>query len=246
MRIAPPNAILTLLHNKGNDEMTMTATELDALLGARFSCRAYRSDPVPAATIEQIVATAQQVPSWCNAQPWQLNITTGDETDRFRAALQNEVATSPENPDITFPTEYSGIYRDRRRACGWQLYDAVGVEKGDRTGSAKQTMQNFALFGAPHTAIVSSPAQLGPYGAMDAGGFVTAFTIAAQSLGVATIAQAAVARHGPFLHRCFDIPDDRLILCAISFGYGDMDHPANSFRTPRADVSQIIQWHGQD
>lgn len=223
--------------------MTISATDLDALFAARHSCRAYRSDPVPKADIEQIVSIARRVPSWCNAQPWQVNITSGAETDRFRDALQAEVVTGSPAPDLPHPSGYSGVHKDRRRACGWQLYEAVGVEKGDRVASAAQMMQNFALFGAPHTAIVSSPAELGPYGAMDTGGFVTAFTIAAQTLGVASVAQAAVASYAPFLHRYFDIPEDRLILCAISFGYADTDHPANAFRTERATTGDIISWH---
>lgn len=103
-------------------------------------------------------------------------------------------------------------------------------------------MQNFSLFGAPHCAIVSSPAELGAYGAMDCGGFVTAFTLAAQALGVATIPQAAIASYSPFLRRYFQIPEDRLILCAISFGYSDTEHPANSFRTDRAALPEIVDW----
>ncbi|MES0863661.1 nitroreductase [Ruegeria sp. SCPT10] len=222
----------------------MTLSALNNLLEQRHSCRAFRPDPVPTEQIEQIVASALRVPSWCNAQPWQLVITRGEETDRFRQALQNEVATGQPTPDIPFPTSYSGPYQDRRRACGWALYKAVGVERGDREGSAKQMMENYSLFKAPHCAILSTPAELGPYGAMDCGGFVTAFTLAAQALGIASIPQAAVAAYGPFLHRYFDIPEDRLILCALSFGYSDTDHPANSFRTDRAALGDIVDWRG--
>lgn len=42
----------------------MTANELDTLMAARFSCRGFKPDPVPRATIEAIVATARRVPSW--------------------------------------------------------------------------------------------------------------------------------------------------------------------------------------
>jgi nitroreductase len=225
--------------------MTISATDLDALFAARRSCRAYKPDLVPKTDIAQIVSIARRVPSWCNAQPWQVSVTSGAETDRFRDALQAEVATGSPAPDLPHPTGYSGVYKDRRRTCGWQLYEAVGIAKGDRAASGAQMMQNFALFGAPHTAIISSPAELGPYGAMDTGGFVTAFTIAAQALGVASIAQAAVANYGPFLHQYFDIPEDRLILCAISFGYPDAEHPANAFQTERADVDDIVTWHNE-
>ncbi|MEX0316764.1 MAG: nitroreductase [Ruegeria sp.] len=220
----------------------MTLTDLDDLLARRHSCRAFLPDPVPREQIEQVIASARRAPSWCNAQPWHVTITSGTETDAFRAALLQEAATGSPAPDLPFPTSYSGVYQDRRRACGWALYEAVGVEKGDRAGSARQMMQNFSLFGAPHCTIVSSPAELGPYGAMDCGGFVTAFTLAAEALGIASIPQAAVASYGPFLHRYFDIPEDRLILCAISFGYPDADHPANGFRTERADLSEVVDW----
>ena len=73
---------------------------------------------------------------------------------------------------------------------------------------------------------------------------MTGFTIAAQAHGVASIGQAAVACCGPFLHRYFDLPRDRLILCAISFGYADADHPANAFRTERADLDEFVEWRG--
>ncbi len=222
----------------------MTLSVLNELLHGRHSCRAFHPDPVPKDQIEQIIASAGRVPSWCNAQPWHVTVTSGAETDRFREALQKEVTSAAAAPDLPFPTGYSGAYQDRRRACGWALYEAVGVEKGDRAASDHQMMQNFALFGAPHCAIISSPAELGPYGAMDCGGFVTAFTLAAQAMGIASIPQAAIATYGPFLHRHFEIPDDRLILCAISFGYPDTDHPANGFRTDRAPLDQIVDWRG--
>ena len=222
----------------------MTLDDFDTLMAQRYSCRGFRPDPVPRAVIEGIVGAARRGPSWCNAQPWQVILTSGEETERFRAALIEEARTGGHDPDLAFPTGYSGAYRDRRRTCGWQLYEAVGVEKGDRAGSARQMMENFALFGAPHCAIVTSPAELGAYGALDCGGFVTAFTLAAQAAGVASIPQAAVASHAPFLHRWFDIPDDRLVLCAISFGYADPNHPANRFRTERAELADIVDWRG--
>ena len=220
-------------------------TRFDALTGLlddRYSCRAFRADEVPRSDIERIIDAARRVPSWCNAQPWQVTITSGAATEKFRTALQAEVAAGTPAPDLASPEGYPGVYGDRRRTCGWQLYEAVGVEKGDRAASAKQMMRNYALFDAPHVAIISSPRALGPYGAMDTGGFVTAFSLAATACGVDTIPQAAIAFYSAFVRRYFDLGDDRLVLCAISFGYADTDHPANSFRTDRATVDDIVDW----
>lgn len=212
------------------------------ILQARFSCRAFLPDPVDRDSVAQIVSAARHVPSWCNAQPWQVIVTSGAETDRFRAALYDTASKTAPAPDLPWPDAYPGVYGARRRACGFQLYDAVGVEKGDRARATQQMMENYRLFGAPHVAIITSPRALGPYGAMDTGGFVTAFCLAAQALGVATVPQAAIAAQAPFVRAHFDIPEDRMILCAISFGYADTDHPANSFRTERAGVDDILDW----
>ncbi|MEH6675028.1 MAG: nitroreductase family protein [Sulfitobacter sp.] len=222
--------------------MTQIDTFTD-ILKARSSCRAFRPDPVDEAVITRIVETARHVPSWCNAQPWQLTVTKGAATDRFRDALAQEIAKgTPPAADLDWPASYSGVYGDRRRACGFQLYDAVGIDKADRAGRAAQMVRNYALFDAPHVAIVTSPAELGAYGALDSGGFVTAFTLAATALGVATIAQAAIAAYAPTVRNHFGLSQDRLILCAISFGYADEAAPINRFRTQRARPADIIDW----
>ncbi|MGH1354121.1 MAG: nitroreductase [Thalassovita sp.] len=223
--------------------MTEEFEAFNALMHSRHSCRGFKPDPVPKKVVEQITIAAARVPTWCNAQPWQLHITQGAETHRFRTALQKAATTQTPQPEMSWPRRYEGVYKDRRRTCGFQLYEAVGVARGDRAASAAQMMQNYALFGAPHVAIVTSEADLGPYGAMDCGGFVAAFTIAAQAAGVATIVQAAIAGFAPTVRTFFAIPETRNILCAISFGYEDPDHPANGFRTERAAVDDVISWH---
>ncbi len=217
---------------------------LSALLAARHSCRAFRPDPVDRADIERILTAAQRVPTWCNSQPWQVVVTSGEETDRLRAALTAEAASAPQNTDLPFPTAYTGARQERRRTCGWQLYDAVGVTRGDRAASARQMMQNFAFFGAPHVALITSATELGGYGALDCGGFITGFTLAAQALGIATIAQAAPAGFSPFLHDWFDLGPERMVLAVVSFGHADPDHPANSFRTGRAPLDEWVTWRG--
>lgn len=223
----------------------MTAIDtLTQIMADRYSCRAFVPEPVPDADLIRIIETARHVPSWCNAQPWQVEITRGAGTERLRRALMQAArAASPPAPDLTWPSTYSGAYAERRRTCGFQLYEALGIEKSDRAGRREQMLRNYAFFDAPHVAILHSPAELGPYGAMDTGGFVAAFTLAATALGIATIAQAAIAAYAPLLKDHLHIAEDRLILCAISLGYADTDAPANQFRTNRAEAANILRWH---
>ncbi len=219
------------------------ATVVESLLKQRHSCRGFLPTPLPRATIEQIAAMAQATASWCNAQPWKLTLLSGKARDQLSAALVDAAqAGRPSAPDFDWPAGYPGELGERRRACGFALYDSVGIARGDRSASARQALENFRFFGAPHVAVITSPVELGTYGAVDCGGYVATFMLAAQSLGVASIAQAAIASWSDVVRRTLDLPAERRVVCAISFGLEDAAHPANGFRTARADASEVIDW----
>ena len=215
---------------------------LERLLSTRHSCRGFLREPVADDLIVRILGISQRTPSWCNAQPWQVIITKGPATERFRRSLCDHVAKNPPAPDMAFPREYRGAYLERRRACGFRLYEAVGVARGDREAYAKQGFENYKLFGAPHVAIVTSDEALGTYGAVDCGAYVNNFLLAAQSVGIASIPQAALASHSKFVREHFGLGDDRLVVCGISFGYEDRASRANSFRTNRVSLDEVVTW----
>jgi len=230
--------------------LPVDAETLARLVSTRHSCRGYLPDAVPHATIEAMLRIAQGTASWCNSQPWQAIVTEGEATERFRDALYahatgnrwEDQKTRPEQPDFAFPARYVGIYKERQRETGWALYRSVGVAHGDREASGKQMLENFRLFGAPHVMIITTEEDLGVYGAIDCGAYVANIMLAAQSLGIATIAQAALAGVSDFIRAHFRIPPERKIVCGISFGYADPGHPANGFRTTRAELDQVVKF----
>jgi nitroreductase len=227
------------------DDRASAADTLTTLLMNRHSCRAYRPDPVPHATIVRALEIAQRTASWCNVQPWNVTITSGAATERFRQALVRHVEEAgwPDytpDGDFPFPQRYEGIYNVRRKETAWVYYDCVGIARDDRAASARQTFENFRLFGAPHFMLVTTPRKLGVYGAVDCGAYVGNFMLAAESLGVASIAQAAIAMASSFVRGHFGIGDDQMAVCGISFGFADRDHPFNGFRTTRAELSENV------
>ena len=88
------------------DGVPNDAAVLSRLLASRYSCRAYKPEPVPHDLIEQMLLIAQNTASWCNSQPWQTIVT--------EVAGHADVAmpTAPERRGV-------GIFRpfvnDRRR-----------------------------------------------------------------------------------------------------------------------------------
>jgi len=211
---------------------------LEELLNARYSVRAFLPKPVPREIIDRMLTAAQRTASWCNSQPWQVLIASGEAKERFRKEIHAAAISGAEQGhDFTPPREYLGVYLDRRRESGFQLYNTLGIPKGDKLAYAKQALENYNFFGAPHVAIIHTDEPLGIYGAIDCGAYVGNFMLAAQALGLGTIAQAALARHSSLIRRHFNLPDDRRIVCGMSFGYADHGNLVNSYRTSRATLA---------
>lgn len=217
---------------------------LARLVEARSSCRAYRDAPVADALIERLLAVAARSASWCNVQPWHATLLSGEARrrmgERLLAAIDGGEAM---RPDIAFPTEYAGIYGERRRESGFALYEALGVARDDKARRAAEMRRNFDFFGAPHVLILSAPTALGEYGLLDCGLFVGAFLLAVEAAGLGAISQASVALHSGLLRETLALPRERRIVCAIAFGHPHRDHRANSCRTARApivDVAEIV------
>src|SRR3979411_3320274 len=214
---------------------------LEDLLQERFSCRAFLPDQVPRATIDRVLTAAQRTASWCNSQPWQVVIASGEAKERFRKAIYAEASSgAPQDGDFEFPREYMGVYLELQRESGFQLYNTLGIARGDKAAYAKQALENYNFFGAPHVAIIHTTEALGVYGAIDCGAYVSNFMLAAQALGLGPIPQAALARHSLLIRRHFNLGDDRRVVCGISFGFADHAHKVNSYRTSRASIADTV------
>ena len=214
---------------------------LEELLNERYSVRAFLPQQVPRATIEQVLKVAQRTASWCNSQPWQVVIASGEAKERFRKLIYAEAASgAKDDSDFTPPREYLGVYLERRRESGFQLYNTLGIARGDKAAYGKQALQNYNFNGAPHVAIIHTDEPLGIYGAIDCGAYVSNFMLAAQALGLGTIPQAALARQSGLIRRHFKLGDNRRVVCGISFGFADNAHKVNSYRTSRASVADTV------
>ncbi len=220
------------------------ALALNELLDKRYSCRDYLPTRVDNALIKTLLLTAMKTASWCNSQPWRVHIAEGAATERFRRGLYaasekaGGVAASPDS-DIPFPAEYRGAYLARRREYASQLYASASVAPDDRLGSARVGMRNFELFGAPQVMILTTPRELGTYGAVDCGAFIFSFMLAARAFGIGAIAQASVAMFSPFVREFFKIDESFNVLCGISFGYENRENPVNAFRTSRVGLEDV-------
>lgn len=223
--------------------MSDALDHLSVLLDERWTCREFLPDEVPAEDLRRLLALAQRSPSWCNTQPWQVEVTSGDATRRVREALREHVLAQPQQPDFAWPEGYPGVYGERRRECGFQLYDTLGIDRADKAARLVQMLRNFDLFGAPHLLLVTTEASLGTWGALDCGTWLQTLLLGAQAMGLAAAPQAALAGYAPFFREHFGLPDSRRVVVGVSLGYADTGAPVNAFRTSRAALDDAVRWH---
>lgn len=216
---------------------------LHQILSGRYSCRAYRPDPVPRTVLERAFAAAQRTPSWCNTQPWQVHVVSGPARDALADRLHALAAAGePAEPDFPFPPGYEGVYRERRKVCGVQLYESLGIGRDDRARARAQALENFRGFGAPHMAFVTTEAALGVYGMLDCGLYLMSLMLCLEAEGVSTVAQAALASYPRCVREQFGLAPHRKLVCGLSFGYADEVAPVNGYRTARETQRDVVQW----
>ena len=223
----------------------MSVDWLTQVLRARRSVRAFAPTPLDRDELEGLFADAQRAPSWCNIQPWRVQVTGGAVTRTISTALLEAARSQPPAPEVPFPTEYPEPYQARRRACGGALYGAMGIERGDQKGRIDAWLRNYELFDAPHLAVVSRERVLGEYATLDVGVWLGFLFVAAAARGVAMCAMASIAAYPAVLRSHLDIPEREQILFGITLGR-EGDAPANRCRTEREDVKDWIRFVGFD
>lgn len=214
---------------------------LENLISGRYSCRAYRPEPLPKNLVIRILEAAQRTVSDCNIQPWQVYIISGERLEHIRTEMFRKASSGAGVvADIPPIPIYTGVFQERRRSCGWTLYSTLGIQKGDREGGARQAMENFKFFDAPHLALITTHSSLGPRALLDCGGYLTSFLLAAQALGVGAVAQASIAQRADVFRKEMSLPDEHHIVCGIAFGWPDSGHLANAGRTSRATLNEAV------
>jgi nitroreductase len=218
--------------------------ELAELWSQRRSMRAFRPEPIPTDDLRAMFAAAQYAPSWCNIQPWRVAVTLPPKTAELSTALVTAAKSGLPHADVPFPLDYPPPYKDHRRACGVALYQAMGVAKDDGAGRYDAWLRNYALFDAPHVAVVACDRRLGPYAFVDVGVWLGYVLTAAASLGIDTCPMASVAAYPEPLRAHLPIAETDIVLFGLALGRADAAAPANACRTSRDAVDANVTFVG--
>jgi nitroreductase len=217
---------------------------------SRIACRWFLDKPVDPALIRVLIERAARAASGGNLQSWHLYALTGAPLAALKAQVAAHIDShDPRHDDAEYPIYPATMwepYKARREEHGVQLYGALGIARDDAAGRLDQYKRNFEFFNAPVALFIAIDRKLGPGQWGDLGGYIAALMYLARGHGLDTCPQESWARMHRLVRAFVQMPPEQMLFCAVAIGYGDHAHPANSFRSPRADVDTFCKFFGFD
>ena len=232
--------------------------DFSQFLASRRSTRDFLSTQVPPEIIEQILKDGLTAPSWSNTRPFKVAVASGDIRDRIsteflsrwsvlskimRKGIMNKLriiysryGLPTSNRLIVKP--YPAELKPRAERVGREMYEILGVVRGDRSARDQQWAKNYSFFGAPVELFVYVHKSLHIYAASDAGLMMQNLMLSAHAHGLGTCAQGAVAIWDDVVRKEFDVPKGYRLLCGISLGYPS-ESSINDFKANRLEVEEL-------
>jgi nitroreductase len=214
---------------------------IEQILQQRSSCRSFSKQGVDSELLQKIFSAAQQSPSNCNVQPWQVLVVSGKKKDELKNKLiQNVMQQQKPNPDFNWNVAYTGEHRDRQFGSANALYTAMDIGREEKQKRQMAMLRNWAFFDAPHVAIFTLDKYLDIMGAVDMGIYAQTLSLLLQEQGISSCMQGALGQFPGPIRDMFELPEERGILFGMSFGYADEAADVNKARTDRAELGESV------
>jgi nitroreductase len=218
--------------------------ELKEAATTRYSCRAFKPDPVPEALIREILAIAVRSPSYANTQPWEVAVATGKtlaELNKKRDELIK--ANVPANPDMPPQPVWPAPCLERTKAFAAMRQEVMNQAKADPASRFDTTTQGSPVFGAPVAIFLFIDKALLDWSIYDMGLFSQSLVLAADDKGLGTCIQAGIVLYPDEVRKILGIPDTKKLVVGISIGYPLKESKMNQMRTARTDIRELTKWY---
>src|SRR3984893_6497047 len=217
----------------------VTPMDVFEAVETRIACRWFLDRPVDATIVRDLITRAARAASGGNLQSWQIYALAGAPLAALKRRVADHIAGhDPRHDDAEYPIYPATMwepYKSRREEHGVQLYGALGIDRGDAAARLEQYKRNFEFFNAPVALFIAIDRKLGPGQWADLGGYIHALAFLARGYCLDISPQEFGARMLSIGDAIVDMPPEQMLFCAVAIGYGDHGHPANSFRSPRAE-----------
>jgi len=216
--------------------------ELWQAIRERKSIRAYKHDPIPKETIEEILRLTIHAPSAINLQPWEFIVVTGEEKERLsrkliKAYKEKQISCSPGNVKPLPET-----YRQRGIASSESMepyLKQIGVPFKQFTNEGSC---NF--YGAPVAIIICLDDSFSKARMVDIGIALGYLVLSAHGFGLATCPIGLIAAYEDEIKDLLNIPENKNVIIGIALGYPDWENPVSRYKSPRENLDKLVRWIG--
>lgn len=232
--------------------------DFSKFLASRRSTREFQSTPLPEGLLQELLTDALTAPSWSNTRPFKVAIATGDAKDRISEEFQkrwNVLARFRSGGlwikikillrGYGLPTSnrlmvrpYVAELKPRAERVGKELYEWIGIQRGDRKARDAQWGRNYEFFGAPVELFIFIHKSLHVYAANDAGLMLQNLILSAHARGLGTCLQGAVILWDDVVRKEFEISDDYRLLTGLAIGY-PKEAKINEFKAHRLSIDDV-------
>ncbi|MDO9124011.1 MAG: nitroreductase [Deltaproteobacteria bacterium] len=206
----------------------------------RKSFRAFKSDPIPRETIQEILTLASHAPSAINLQPWDLIVVTGEERERLsrrliKAYKEKQISCGPGNVK-PLPKTFA-----KRGAKTLELMNPFFEEMGvDPNQFINEGSCNF--YGAPVAIFFCLDDSFPKARVVDIGLALGYLILTAHEFRLGTCPIGLITAYEDEIKELLNIPENKMVVIGVALGYPDEKSPINRFKSPREDIGNLIRW----
>jgi len=225
--------------------MTPVMTVSEAV-ASRRSVRRFLDRSVDEALLRDILERAARAPSGGNIQPWHIRVVTGDRLAEFNALMARRVAEAPQGEGAeydVYPQRLAPAYQQRTFEVGLLLYERMGIPREDKAGRARWFARNFAFFGAPVGLFCHVDRDHGPPQWADLGMYLQTVMLLLREAGLDSCPQECWALYHRTVDGFLGVPPEQMLFAGMAIGWADPTAPENQVETPRAAVSEILEFN---
>ena len=223
--------------------------EFEEVIRGRRSIRGYKDEPVPKKVIQEVIELANRAPSSMNTQPWHFHVVTGKPLDLIREGnTDRNMSGVPPSREIRQHGAYKGIHRDRQKTIAAQLFEAMGIDWGDKAKRQDWVLRGFRQFDAPVSIVVTYDQELADndVAIFDCGAAVNGLVNAAWSKGLGAVINGQGIMQSPVVREHASIPEEEVIMTCVAMGYPRDDFAANAVVSQRRIVDEVTNFVGFD
>jgi nitroreductase len=214
-------------------------------LSARYTCRAFKPEPVSLAAITEILEAANHAPSWGNTQPWNIYVAAGTVLEELRQGFLERFSQGAGGlTDLPLPREWPAAHQQRYISVGKERYALLSKEFSKEAITNLVMDRNYRFFDAPAVIYLCMDRSLTPYSMFDLGALSQSIMLAALEFGLDTAPAIMLVHYPDLIRKALAIPDDQAIVMGIAIGHGDPDNIHNQLRTSRRPLRETASFSG--